>query len=492
MGRRTAHDRTRLPNWQIAVYGSLALPLATIGLPLSIYLAPFYSGELGVPLAALGIAMIVARLSDVVTDPLIGMASDRWRTRFGRRRIWLPPGILVLTVSVWMLFNPSEGAGLWYFVIWISLVYLGFTLTQLPYNAWGGELSGDYHERTRIVSVRQAFGLTGLIAATLLPAAVLQQDGATAGDVLGALGVAMVVLLPLFGLLVLFLAPEPRIDVPDEDMPLAKGLRIAFANGPFRMIVAALFLGYVAETFRITITLFFARDAIGVQNIGLIYVAYFATGLLAVPVWAWLARRLGKHRALALALGLVLATNVAVVFLQHGQVLAFTIIFLLKGFCFGALELLPAALVADAVDVDTARSRARRQGLFFAVFTMVNKIGQAIGQGLSLILLGAIGYAAAGANPPQAVESMKLLYGLLPAALLAPAIVIMLHYRLDSARHGRIAAALARRDGLRATRTTAGRAGAAAGVNSEPNSEAVSGARAGADRAIADGRPAPP
>lgn len=455
MGQETASDQARLPAWQIAVYGSLALPLATIGLPLSIYLAPFYSGELGVPLAALGMAMIVARLSDVITDPLIGLASDSWRTRFGRRRIWLPPGILVLTGSVWMLFHPPPGAGLWYFVIWISLVYLGFTLTQLPYNAWGGELSGDYHERTRIVSVRQAFGLTGLIAATLLPAVILQQEGATAGDVLGALGVAMAVLLPTIGLLVLVLAPEPRLHVRHKDPPLMQGLRIAFANGPFRMIVAALFLGYVAETFRITITLFFARDAIGVQNIGLIYVAYFATGLLAVPVWAWLARKLGKHLALALALGVVLATNVAVVFLQHGQVVAFTVVFLIKGFCFGALELLPAALVADAVDVDTARSRARRQGLFFAVFTMVNKIGQAIGQGLSLILLGAIGYVASGANPPEAVDQMKLLYGLLPAVLLLPAIVIMLRYRLDPARHGRIAAALQRRQARTDAETTA-------------------------------------
>ena len=130
-----------------------------IGLPLSIYLAPFYAGELGLPLAVLGLAMVIARLSDVITDPIIGMASDNFRTRFGRRRIWIPLGIAVLLLGVWQLFNPVPPVGIIYFVAWISVVYLGFTLVQLPYQAWGGELAQDYHGRTRVASVRQAFGL---------------------------------------------------------------------------------------------------------------------------------------------------------------------------------------------------------------------------------------------------------------------------------------------------------------------------------------------
>ena len=436
----------KLTHWTTAAYGSLALPLSTIGLPLSIYLAPFYAGELGLPLGILGVAMIVARLSDVITDPIIGMASDNIRTRFGRRRIWLPPGIAVLMLGVWFLFNPGPTVDIYYFVIWIAVVYLGFTLVQLPYQAWGGELTQDYHGRTRVASVRQAFGLVGLIVATTLPAIVLQQKGATAGDVLQALSLLMLALLPLCGAIVFFCVPEPPAVLGERRISFFQGLRIVSKNGPFKSIVAALFLGYVAETFRITITLFFARDAIGVPNIGLIYVFYFITGLLAVPFWNWLAKRIGKHKALAFAFSIVVATNTAVFFLQFGQVGLFTAIFMAKGFCFGALELLPAALVADAVDVDTARSRSRRQGLFFAFVTMTNKIGQAIGQGLSLILLGAIGYNAAGNNGPEVIDHMKILYGLGPALLLVPGIIIILRYRLTATRHERLSAAIARRD----------------------------------------------
>jgi glycoside/pentoside/hexuronide:cation symporter, GPH family len=436
----------KLTTWTTAAYGSLALPLSTIGLPLSIYLAPFYAGELGLPLAVLGLAMVIARMSDVIIDPWIGMASDNIRTRFGRRRIWIPLGIGVLMLGVWFLFNPSPPVGVVYFVAWISIVYLGFTLVQLPYQAWGGEIAQDYHGRTRVASVRQAFGLMGLIVATTLPAIVLQQKGATAGDVLHVLSLLMLVLLPVCGTIVFFFVPEPPPLVNEKRTSFFEGLKIVARNGPFKAIVLALFLGYVAETFRITITLFFARDAIGVPNIGLIYVFYFITGLVAVPFWGWLAKRIGKHKALAFAFGIVVTTNTAVFFLQHGQVALFTAIFMAKGFCFGALELLPAALVADAVDVDTARSGAKRQGLFFAFVTMTNKFGQAIGQGLSLMLLGAIGYKAAGGNGPQAIAHMKMLYGLGPALLLVPGILIMLKYRLTATRHDRLAAAIAQRD----------------------------------------------
>lgn len=436
----------KLTPWTTAAYGSLALPLSTIGLPLSIFLAPFYAGELGLPLAVLGIAMVIARMSDVVIDPLIGMASDNIRTRFGRRRIWIPLGIGVLMLGVWNLFNPAPPVGIVYFVVWISVVYLGFTLAQLPYQAWGGELAQDYHGRTRVASVRQAFGLVGLIVATTLPALVLQQKGATPGDVLHILSLLMLVLLPVCGAIVFFFVPEPQPPLNEKRIGFIDGLKIVARNGPFKSIVLALFLGYVAETFRITITLFFARDAIGVPNIGLIYVFYFITGLIAVPFWGWIAKRIGKHKALALAFGIVVATNTAVFFLQFGQVELFTAIFMAKGFCFGALELLPAALVADAVDVDTARSGARRQGLFFAFVTMTNKFGQAIGQGLSLILLGAIGYKAAGSNSGEAIAHMKMLYGLGPALLLIPGILIMLRYRLTAQRHDRLANAIARRE----------------------------------------------
>lgn len=434
---------------RLLAYGTLAFPLATIGLPLSIYLAPFYAGEIGVPLAALGTAMIVARLIDVVVDPAIGALSDRWRPQIfgysvGRRKIWLPIGIAVMLVGVWKLFNPVPPVGIGYFLGWVTVVYLGFTATKLPYEAWGAELADDYAGRTRIASIRQFFTLAGLVVATVIPAYILSQPGATAADVLRGLGGAMLILLPLAGLLIFVAVPDPNAGG-EAHGGWRTGLRQLARNGPFKRIGLALFLGYIAETFRITITLFFARDVIGVPNIGIIYVWYFITGLVAVPFWLWVAGRIGKHRGLALAFGVVIATNTAIFFLPPGAVTAFTLLFVAKGFCFGALELLPAAMIADTADVDTAMSRARRQGLFFAVIGIAIKLGQAFGQGLSLNLLGLVGYQAAGGNDAATLDSLRMLYCLAPTLLLVPALWLAWGYPLTASRHAALRAGLDRR-----------------------------------------------
>jgi Na+/melibiose symporter-like transporter len=424
----------------LACYAGLQFPLSTIGLPLSIYLAPFYAGELGLPLAALGLAMLLARLSDVVTDPIIGTISDRWRPSVGRRHIWVPMGIITLMVGVWLLFTPGEKVGLPYFLVALTITYLGFTMTRLPYHAWGGELSNRYEDRTLITSARQVASLAGLIFATTIPALVLMRPGATSADVLAAMSIGMLVTLPLFGLILFFGVPEPK-DIPDKrPLEWKRTLRQLWRNGPFRRISVVLFLGFIAETFRITITLFFARDVVGVSNIGAIYVAYFVTGLIAVPFWMWIGNRIGKHRALALAFGIVVATNLGIFLLSRGEVMAFTVLFILKGFCFGALELLPSAMVADTADVDTVFSRERRQGLLFAVTGMVVNLGQAIGQGLSLGLLGLVGYMAAGESRPETLLWLRMFYCLLPSLIIAIPIFLLWKYPLTRERHRRFQA----------------------------------------------------
>jgi glycoside/pentoside/hexuronide:cation symporter, GPH family len=435
------------PRWPTLVaYGGLAMPLAMIGLPLSIFLAPFYAGEIGLPLALLGTAMLIGRFSDIVTDPLIGMLSDRWRPGIGRRRVWILIGAPVLAGSVWMLFNPLAGAGIGYFLLWLALVYIGFTMVQLPYQAWGGELTSNYEERSRVTSVRQLFGISGLILSTALPAWVLSRAGAGSADVLYALSLLMVIALPAFGALLYFGVPDTTPAAPPEDrLALARSLRQLWRNGPFKRLGIVMLIAYAAETFRITITVFFASEVIGISNVGVLYVYYFIAGFAAVPAWTWLGNRLGKHRALMLAFAVVVTTNIGIFFLESGQERLFVALFVAKGLCFGALELLPASMFADTADVDTVMSGEQRQGLIFAGALMVFKMGQAIGAGLSLNLLGLVGFDASGGNDADALLWLRIFYCLLPSLILAVAIALLWRYPLTAARHRRFQAYVDRR-----------------------------------------------
>jgi glycoside/pentoside/hexuronide:cation symporter, GPH family len=444
---REGVDDVALPRLAVWSYGAVALPLATIGLPLTIYLAPFYAGEMGLSLAWLGGAMVAARLLDMVIDPAIGALSDRWRTPFGRRKPWLVAGSAVLIAGMVQLFHPPPGVTMVHFFVWLGVMYAGFSILGVPHRAWGAELSPYYHERTRIAAVRQFFSTGGLIVSTIVPAIVLSQPGAGGAEVLSSLSLLMVVALPAMVLLCTLFTPEPapvRHAAPSQGNPVAVWRAIR-RNGPLRCMLVVLFVGFSAETFRQTLTVFFARDVIGVPNLGLVYVYYFISAFAGVPLWRIAARRIGKHRALALGMVIAIATNLGIFLLGRGDVLAFTAMFVLKGFCFGALDLLPSAMVADASDVDAAISRQQRTGFLFAIMGVVVNLGQAIGQGLSLNLLELVGYDAAGETGASQLLSLRALYALVPSAILAIALAVTLTYGLTAARHDRLRAALQRR-----------------------------------------------
>jgi glycoside/pentoside/hexuronide:cation symporter, GPH family len=436
----TITSAKNLPAWRILSYGTINLPLSFIGYPIVIFVAPFYASELGLPLGILGTMLFLARMSDVITDPLIGVGSDNLRTRFGRRKPWIAAGILVMMLGVFKLFIPSPGVGTLYFLTWVSVVYLGFTMVTLPHEAWGGELSPYYEERTRITGSRQLFGLIGLVLATVVPAVILSRAGGTMGSVLETLAWMVIVLLPICGAWLLWFVPATTPTELKDEVPFLQGLKRMWRNGPFVRMLMILLLAVIGETFRITITLFYARDIIGISNLGSIYLYYFGVGLLGIPVWIKLGNTIGKHRALALSFTTLALLSLCMLPLGRGDTVIFIILFTAKGFCFGSLQMLPSAMIADVVDVDSVRSGKSPQGLYYATAGVALKLGMALGQGLSLNLLSVVGYQAAGGSSAGALGWLSIFYCVPAAALFISALPLVWRYPLTAARHKKIRA----------------------------------------------------
>lgn len=420
---------------RILAFGAVQLPLGAIGLPIAIYLAPLYSGEYGLALQLIGTALILARLSDFITDPLIGILTDRWRPKVGRRRVWLILGTVVMMLGVYLLFRPGPGIGIVYFVAAVATVYLGYTMMLLPYAAWSAELSPDYHVRTRISSVSQFFSILGLIVSTLIPTYILSREGATSSDVMEGISLFILVTLPLCSAIAFFFVPEPDAPIRKAPFHLRRIFRTLMSNKAFLRITLVLLIGTTGEVFRQTITIFFARDVVGVTNIGIVYFYYFAAALVVVPAWVWLAKRIDKHRALTLALVIVALTNAAMFLVGQGQVTLFTALFIVKGACYGAILLLPHSMVADTVDIDTAETLDRQQGIFYAAIAMIQKMGYALGAGLPLLILGAVGYRSSGDDRAEPLLALTVSYSLIPAALVLLAAALAWRYGLTAERH---------------------------------------------------------
>ena len=456
----------------ILIHGSIGMPLAVIGYPLAIYLPPFYASEIGLPLIMIGLMIFLARATDVITDPLIGSISDRWETRLGRRKIWLLMGLPLMLLGIVKVFMPEPPVDVWYLLLWTAVMYLGWTMITLPYGAWGAELSPVYHQRSRVTAAREAYILVGLFLAAVVPAVVqhlgrrfeagdtegrlmdfaiwlIGTDGELGtgnGPILAAMAWLMILLLPLTVFLVTWRVAEPK-NVTREQVPWKKGLRTLKNNGPLKRVLLVLLIVIIGESFRNSLSFFFMQHVVQVQDyIGLLYLMYFGLGILAIPFWLILGRNIGKHRAFCVAMIVASAGSLGMIFLGPGDIVPFTIMFAIKGICFGAFQFLPLAMLADIVDVDTARSGEQRTGLVFALSGMTQKLAMAVGVGLSLALLELARFEAAGPNEAPQIMALKVYYVIAPILFYMAAYWLAWKYPLTEARQRRLRSLIDRRN----------------------------------------------
>ena len=454
---------------KIALYGIANLPTSTVGLPIALYIPAFYSQNLGLSLAVVGALIALSRLTDVVTDPAIGIASDRWVTRFGRRKPWMAMGIPLMLLSLWMLFVPDSAfaTATWqlfggeaitnlYLFVWISALYLSFTLVDLPYRAWGAELSTDYNERSQITGWREAFGYGGTLMALLIPLVLSLGFGLSgANNALLGIAIAVVILLPILSAPALFFVPElpSRSSARQERVPWRRGLKIVLANGPYRRLVISLLFLVASVSMTASLSFFFVGSVMEqpFDRYALFVLAYYLSSSLAIPAWFAISRRLGKHKTVVLGIACLSLWSAFIPLLGPEHFWLFFALMMLKGSAVGALVFLPASMAADVIDLDTLRTGEQRTGLYFSLWGMVNKAATALG-----VLLATNGVAWFGFNPSAdentaaAKLAVAVLYSIVPAVLACVALPLLWKYPLTQVRQERMRGHIARRDMRRA------------------------------------------
>ncbi|MEM7018779.1 MAG: MFS transporter, partial [Pseudomonadota bacterium] len=422
--------------------------IAVLGYPLTLFLHPYYAEELGLGLAAISTVLLVTRLTDFVTDPLMGWISDRTRTRFGRRRIYVALGLPVMLLGIWKLFMPEPPIDIWYMLIWNSVMYLGWTIMLLPYGAWGAELSDDYMARANITAIRQIWTIAGLIGAAFIIwfyQEILALEGS--GDVLRGLALALMVMFPLVTAAIVLTVPEPEHNQTQRFQPWFRSISSMLKIGPFRRLVYIAAAVVVGEASRHAVAVFFMQDVLEAPgSIGRAYLLYFSFAVIGIPLWQWLARRYGKHRSLAIAMTNSGVMVLATAFLGPGDFNLFLLFFVLKGLSFGAFAYLPLAMVADIVDVDTAVTRQKRAGMFFAIHGAIDKVGLAIGLFIALQILSLSGYDPQLDPTESGLMMIRLEYAVLPTLFFLWASWLAWNYPVTNERHRKLILALERRE----------------------------------------------
>ena len=439
-----------LPFGTLVSYGFLAFPLAATVLSLQVFLPTYYAQATGLSLTMIGGVLLIARLWDTVTDPIIGYLSEKTPARLGRRRFWVLLGSPLIALSVWALFQPPENPSAFYLLGWAIVIYLAGTAVVVPTYAWGADLSPDYQERSRISGARVLFGLLGSLAALSLPELIDQ--GASSGigpagnldRVLQGNSVMIIGSLVLAVVVCCLFVPDNAKSILPKGSALASFSLLAQAR-PIRQLMASYLLNGIANALPATLFLLFATHVLGAADqAGLLLLVYFGVCALSVPFWVMASRRWSKHAAWRTAMTVACLVFVWVPFLGAGDTPAFLAIVIATGIAAGADLVLPAALQADLVDWDEDKTGFRRAGIFFALWGTASKLTFAIAIGVAFPLLDLVGFSASGENGTGELLLLSLLYGGLPVALKLCAVLLMRNYPVTRELHDEIRQRLAK------------------------------------------------
>lgn len=450
MGRQgEVMQSQRRSSWVMAAYAAPSLPLAALGLPLVVYLPNHYSASLGLSVSAVGAAFLLVRLIDIIFDPIFGTVLDRTRWSAGRFRPWLSIGAPMIMIATWMLFMAERGVGLGYLWLWLCVLYGGYSVCTLAHSAWGSTLSSDYNERSRIYAWWQSGNVIGMILVLVLPVVLATIPQATIRGV-PAMGWFIVLLVPLAVGAALAVVPEPRATTSGMEHKVGVSAYFDLIRRPTiaRILFADLLL-HIGPGVAGALFFFYFEHVKGYSKTEAetLLLIYFISAIVGAPIWAMVAKRLGKHRALMTAAVIYAAVQFAIPFVPATSLLVALPFLIAAGLPYSSAGVLLRAMLADAGDEERLRTGQDRTGTLYAILTGTIKIGMALAVG-SFIVLGWMGFNAAepAASTPLAMRGLEWMYAALPGGFALLAAWVLARYPLTEARHAEIRQKLADMD----------------------------------------------
>jgi glycoside/pentoside/hexuronide:cation symporter, GPH family len=452
-------------------YAAPAFALAVVGIPVYVYVPKFYTDVVGVHIGVLGFLLLAVRIFDAVTDPLLGYFSDNTQTRFGRRRPYIAFGSIALAFSLYLLFNPPDASPTFetsWFGVCIFSLFLFWTVVVVPYESLGPELTFDYHERTGIFGLRDGAMLAGTLAAASSPLIVSQVFGLPEGAEgerakffwIAAIYGPMLILCSWWCVL----AIRERVDLErPSGQPLLKGLGRVLRNRPFILLLGSYTVAAFGSNLPATLILYYVEYVLGSSQADFFLVLYFVTGIVFLPGWILLSRKIGKKWSWIASMAINSGSFFWVFFLGQGDAPIYGVLVFFSGIGLGATIALPSAMQADVIDYDELLTGERREGQYIGLWSLAKKFSAALGVGLSLSILSYTGYTPNVEQTEGVKMTLRVLYALVPSVFNLIGLAMALLYPIHRKTHREILEAVRKRragesviDPLRPDRILAG------------------------------------
>jgi len=399
----------------------------------------FYLTDIaGLPAAAAGFAILIGKIWDAVTDPLMGFISDRTRSRFGRRRPYFLFGSVPLFLSMWWFFSAprfaTEAGGVLWAALVLCLLNTAYTVVNIPYGSLTPELTKDYNERNSLNGFRFSFAVIGTIlgAAVVLPVVGLAGENTRLGFSYAGF---------LFGLVMALSILTTFFSVREQDRsheaPLSERFfetfMSVFKNGTYVRLLVVYACNLTGVTFVQTILVYYFKYLY--RNEGMTTIAMICllvTAMVCIPVSVLLAKKTGKKRLYQIALGIIAVGCMAVFLFGHILGMYYTLaVMVFAGIGIGFSYVPPFSMLPDVIEVDAVRTAKRKEGAYYGMWTFVSKIGIALAPALVGLVLSLSGFTPDAVQTPGTLLAIRVLIGPVPVAIFLAGILIIERYPLD-------------------------------------------------------------
>ncbi len=443
--------KNKLSFWQKIIYGTGDLGFSMNNSIITAFFPIFMMDVIGMTPGLVAIILFVGRSWDYINDPIIGHLSDRTRTRWGRRRPFLLFGAIPFGLSfilLWLSPNFSQ-TGL---IIYYSLGYVVYealaTTVYMPYFALTPELTEDYDERTQLISFRMLFNILGSLTAYIFPMMVIgsmvpenSQRVLLMGVIAGAIAAT-----PLIGV---FLGTREKKEHMLEKRPkFWASLKAAFKNRPFIFGAGIYLLTWMTIIVVETNLLLYIKYIINREGqSSLLMASIFVTAIIALPLWNWASKHWNKRLAYIIGIAFwAVVMMVLILVTPQTPLWIILVLCIMAGIGVSAAQVLPWAIIPDAIEWDEWKTFERHEGMFYSLITLMGKMANSLAAPLSLMILELTGYqSGAITQPDSAIMGIRLVIGPIPAVLLTGGIIFAIFYPLSREQHHKIVEELRQR-----------------------------------------------
>lgn len=417
----------------------------------SIFLLFFYTDAVGLSAATAGLIYMIASIVDALQDPIMGTIADRTRSRWGRYRLYILFGCVPLAFSFVLLYwrPPFDGLVL---VLWLLATHIifrtAYTIVTIPYTSLNARLTDSSDERSTIAGYRMVFGVLAALTIIYFTFPLVTRFGgsdSTDGFTWAAAAFAIVA-TAIYPLVCLITREPPESSHAEATLDLAGSWRAVARNRAFWVLIAATVSAFVCSVALGKSVLYYFKYYLNDEAASRpALIGMSVVGLVAIPLWVWVTKFIGKRNAwfAGVVLNLIMLAVFAVV--DFDSPLPMTIWLIASSIGSLGLALTFWSMLPDTVEYGEWVTGQRTESFIFGLFQLFLKAALGIGAGLFGWLLDAVGYVANAEQSPETLAGLKAIMIWLPGLGLAVAGLVMVLYPIKRGDHERIVEELAAR-----------------------------------------------